>query len=204
MTASSFQPPPERRLVRRTPTLAACLLALGLLAGLSAAACGVPIDDEPRAIGRSTVDPESDEARQTPTTSNSPGAREVAAYFMRNESLEPVEFPVDGSPTIADALAFATSAPPAGFNTSIPSGTAILSAEVADRVATIDLTADINDISGQGQKQAYAQLVFTAFAYRDLEAVRFLVDGKAVDAPTDNGNREFVTRFDYENLRPEP
>lgn len=178
-------------------------LALAVFTSTAAVACGVPVDDEPRAIVRSTIATESDAERQTPTTSDSPGARQVTAYLVRDGALVPVEFPVDGSATIVDALTFATAEPPAPYNTSIPSGTSILSAEVVDGVATINLTSDINDISGQTQKQAYAQLVFTAFAFRDLDAVRFEVDGKAVDAPTDNGNRESVTVLDYQNMRPE-
>jgi spore germination protein GerM len=181
---------------------AACSAAiLALAVGLGA--CGVPIDESPRAIGRSTIDAETEVERQTPTTSDSPHARKVTAYFLRNEKLVPVEFSVDGSPSLADALTFATSEPPDdSYNTSIPAGTSILSVEVVDGVATINLTPEINDISGQAQKLAYAQLVFTAFSFRQLDAVRFEVDGKAVDTPTDNGNRESVTRADYVNLRP--
>lgn len=187
---------------RRSIRVAAVAGVLLALVSVLSAGCGVPIDDEPRAIGRSTIDAESEAERQTPTTSDSPGARQVLAYFMRNEELAPVEFSVDGEPSLADALTFATSEPPEGYNTSIPLGTSILSAEIVDDVATIDLTPEINDISGQSQKQAYAQLVFTAFAHRDLDAVRFEVDGKAVDTPTDNGNRESVTKADYVDLRP--
>lgn len=181
-------------------TLAALLAVV--LAAL-AIGCGVPIDDHPRAITRTTLDPALDTARQTPTTSDSPGARQVVAYFMRNENLESATFPVDGRPTLADALDFAAGEAPTGLTTSIPSGTSILSVDVTEGVAVIDLSAEINDVSGQTQKQAYAQLVFTAFAFHDLTEVRFMVDGKAVDAPTDNGNRASVTQYDYEELRPD-
>lgn len=200
---SAVHPEQIRTGVPRRRRAVAATVAGALIAAITAiSACGVPIDDEPRAIGRTTIDPDSDAARQTPTTSDSPGARQVSVYFMRQEALVAVDFPVDGIPSIDDALTFATGEPPAGYNTSIPSGTSILSVEVESSVATIDLTGDINDVSGQTQKQAYAQLVFTAFAFRDLDAVRFEVDGKAVDAPTDNGNRESVTVDDYDDLRP--
>lgn len=192
---------PRARTVR--PLALAVVLALAVLAPALAAGCGVPVDDQPRAIVRSTIATESDAERQTPTTSNSPGARQVTAYFLQDGALAPVLFPVDGGATIVDALSFATAEPPPGYNTSIPSGTAILSVEVDEQVATINLTSDINDISGPSQKQAYAQLVFTAFSFRDLDAVRFEVEGKAVDAPTDNGNLASVTVADYKGLRPE-
>lgn len=186
---------------RRARQLVRILLA-SVLAVISLG-CGVPIDDDPRAITRTTLDPALDAARQTPTTSDSPGARQVVAYFMRNENLEAATFPVDGRPTLADALDFATGDAPTGLTTSIPSGTSIRSVEVDESVARIDLTTEINDVSGQPQKQAYAQLVFTAFAFHDLTEVQFMVDGKAVDAPTDNGNRPSVTQYDYEELRPD-
>jgi len=169
---------------------------------LALASCGVPIDDDPRAIGRSTISSDTEELRQTPTTSDSPGARQVSVYFMRNESIASVSFPVDGLPTLAEVLAFTVGEPPDGYNTAIPSGTAILSAEVSDDVAAIDVTPDINNISGQAQKQAYAQLAFTAFSFADVDTIRFSVGGNPVDAPTDNGNRESVRPGDYDDLRP--
>ena len=196
-------------MTRRSATLrptrfAGALLALVVVAAAATVGCGVPIDSDPRAISRTTIDPDGDNARQTPTTSNSPSAREVSAYFMRGENLEARKFPVDGRPTLEDALAFAVGEPPGGLTTSIPSGTSILTVSVDGVGAVIDLTGDINDISGQTQKQAYAQLAFTTFAFGAVTEVRFMVDGKAVDAPTDNGNRAAVTQFDYTELRPEP
>lgn len=183
-------------------------LALVVAATLLAAGCGVPLDSSPRAITRTTLAPGNDTGRETPTTSASPGARRVSAYFIRGEALEQQQFPVDGVPTLSDALSFVFADPPEGLTTSIPSGTRLLSAKVVGHVATIDLTSEINDISGQAQKQAYAQVVFTAFTFLNdpataprpevtVNEVRFLVDGKPVDAPTDNGNRASVTAYDY-------
>lgn len=190
----------ENRASRTASFATATAVVLSVVFGV--AGCGVPIDDNPRAIGRSTISSETEELRQTPTTSNSPGARQVSVYFMRNESIAPVSFPVDGLPTLAEVLAFTVGEPPAGYNTAIPSGTAILSAQVNDDDAAIDLTPDINNISGQAQKQAYAQLAFTAFTFADVDTIRFSVDGNPVDAPTDNGNRELVRPGDYDDLRP--
>lgn len=190
--------PPQRR---SRPGRALALLVA--MAAVGVAGCGVPIDSEPRAITRTTLDPDLGTPRQTPTTSDSPAAAQVTAYFMRNDNLQGWQFRVDGEPTLEEALAFATGDAPPGLTTSIPSGTAVRSAAVEDQIAVIDLTSDINDVSGQAQKQAYAQLVFTAFAHDDLAEVRFMVDGRAVDAPTDNGNRAAVTQYDYDDLRPE-
>lgn len=172
------------------------------LSALVAAGCGVPIDEGPRAISRTTVDPSVDDSRVTPTTSDRPGAVEVTAYFIGDQRLVGVEFPVDEDPTLHDALAFTLGEPPRELTTALPSGTQVLSAGVSDAVAVIDLTSAINDISGQSQKQAYAQLAFTAFTFADVVRVQFLVDGEAVDAPTDNGNKAVVTPADFSELRP--
>ena len=68
--------------------------------------------------------------------------------------------------------------------------------------ATVAISRAINDISGQTQKQAYAQLAFTTFDFTTVGQVRFQVEGKNVDAPTDNGNKAVVTAEDYPALRP--
>lgn len=198
MTAA---PPPT---ARRRPAGAAvaAVVALSTLVTLAAAGCGVPIDQGPRAISRTTVDPRVDDSRVTPTTSDRPGAVEVTAFFIGDQRLVGVDFPVDDEPTLHDALAFTLGEPPRELTTALPSGTQILSAEVTDAVAVIDLTSAINDISGQSQKQAYAQLAFTAFTFADVVRVQFLVDGEAVDAPTDNGNKAVVTPADFSALRP--
>lgn len=190
-----------RRLVRTVAAVAAVAAAISVLAS----GCGVPLDSSPRPIARTSVAPGSVDGRETPTTSASPTAIEVAAFFLRDETLEAGRFRVDAAPTLTEVLSFAFGEPPAGLTTAIPVGTRLLSAKVASRVATIDLSGDINDVSGQSQKQAYAQIVFTALRSiavpgDQLEAVRFEVEGKPVDAPTDKGNRTLVTEADYQGL----
>ena len=179
-------------------TLAAALAVLATVV----TGCGVPIDGEPRAISRTTVDPSVDDSRVTPTTTDRPGAATVAAFFIGDQRLVAVDFPVEDAPTLADALAFTLGEPPRDLTTALPSGTKILSAVVGDSVAIVDLSREINDISGQSQKQAYAQLAFTTFEFSGMDQVQFLVDGKMVDAPTDNGNKAVVTAEDYPTLAP--
>ena len=203
-SASPATSPPTRlaRPGRRRRRLAVAALVPVLSAVALAAGCGVPIDDAPRAISRTTVDPSVDDSRVTPTTSDRPGAVQVTAYFIGDQRLVGADFPVDDDPTLHDALAFTLGEPPPELTTALPSGTQILSAEVVDAVAAIDLTSEINDISGQSQKQAYAQLAFTAFTFADVVQVQFMVDGEMVDAPTDNGNKAIVTPSDFSELRP--
>ena len=179
---------------RLAPVLVA--LALGA-AGLLATSCGVPIDQEPRAISPATRPVET-----TPTTTGSPSAPQVQIYFVDGDRLVSRRFPAD---SLAAALGLALVSPEGNSAKSrIPPGTTLLSVAVADGTASIDLSDQILDIGGETQKQAFAQLAFTAFAYDDqIDSVRFLVAGKAIEAPTDAGGQAEVTANDYEDpLRP--
>ena len=182
----------------RRPALALATATIIALAMLVVASCGVPLDSSPRAITRTTI--AGDEI--PPTTSASPGAAEVSVYFLREDRLEEVRYPVSGEPSLSAAVAFALASPaegsPAGLTTAVPPGTELRNSSVTDGVATLDLSSEINDISGENQKQAFAQIVFTALSIRGIDAVRFSIQGKAVDAPTDHGNLGQVTADDYD------
>jgi hypothetical protein len=178
---------------RRPATAAGALLvAAALLVGAS---CGVPLDDGPQAVTGLTQPEES-----TPTTSDSPTAQEVSVYYLVGDSLEVTRYPVDGDPTLEAALQFLLTVPPDGeAKTRIPPGTSLLGLEVAGDVATIDVTSEIvNDTSGETQKQAFAQLAFTALASEGVTQVRFLVDGQQVEVPTDRANQRTISADDYD------
>jgi len=181
---------------RSLVTLAAALSAISL--GL-VASCGIPLDDEPRTIAQTTITPTT----ETPTTiSLTTDAPEVSVYFLRGESLERQGYPVEDEPTVQQAVAFVLE-PPAGgtspaLRSSVPPGTALRSIEVAGGAAIIDLTAEISDVSGPAQKEAFAQIVFTTLAFDDIDRVRFLVDGEAIDAPSDDGNLAVVRAENYD------
>lgn len=176
------------------PLLVTGALAIALAVGV--AACGVPLDTHPHAITRATVDP----ADVPPTTSASPGAQEVSVYFLRENRLEEVRYPVDGEATLGAAIRFALATPKdsSSLHTAVPPGTEVRAVDIRTGLARIDLTGEINDISGETQKQAFAQIVFTALSFPGVQRVRFLIDGRGVDAPTDNGNLTLVTANDYD------
>lgn len=165
--------------------------------------CGVPIDDSPRAITNRPTDQSTD----TLTTISTTGSDSVGAYFLRGDRLELVEFSVAEQPTLSAALNSLLN-PPAtslseGLLSAIPPGTRLNRLDVTNETATIDLTSEINDVSGQSQKEAFAQIVFTALEFEDVTSVRFLVDGQLIDAPTDDGNRPEVSAHNFgEPLNP--
>lgn len=183
---------------RRRSTTAAALV-LGAIAVLgSATSCGVPIDQQPRPITQTTITP----ADTVPATDAPSGAPEVSVYFLNDDRLEAQERAVDGEATLGKALDFVLAAPAArgttGLHTAVPPGTELRDVEVTDGTATIDLTGEINDIVGPAQKQAFAQIVFTALGFDEVQQVHFLIDGNSIDAPTDNGNLSVISADDYD------
>lgn len=170
-------------------------VAVVLVVLVVAASCGVPLEDEPRAVTSATQPQET-----TPTTSNSPTAQEVSVYYLVGDSLEVTRYRVEGEPTLEAALQFLLTTPPTqDAKTRIPPGTSLRDLEVTDDVATIDLTPEIvNDTSGETQKQAFAQLAFTALASEGVTQARFLVEGKEVEVPTDRANQGTITADAYD------
>lgn len=185
---------PTRSRRRRAAAMAGVALALGV--GALGGACGVPIDQEPRAITPATRPLET-----SPTTTGSPSAPDVDVYFLDDDRLVARRFPADS----LDAALGLTLASPEGdtAKTRIPPGTALLEVVVTDGTASIDLSDPILDIGGEPQKQAFAQLAFTAFAYPGVDRVTFQVTGVAIEVPTDQGAQAEVTAEDYDPpLRP--
>ena len=186
----------HRRRARAALAVAGTLLAV--TAALAMAGCGVPLDSAPRPITQTTIAPTD----ATPTTIASTGAPEVSVYFLNGDRLQRIGYPVEGDPTIRQALDFVLAAPPESsdedLHTSVPPGTELRSVEVTGGVATVDLTSAINDVSGPAQKEAFAQIVFTALAFDEVQSVRFLIDGEPIDAPTDDGNLAEVSAGNYD------
>jgi spore germination protein GerM len=178
--------------LRRSATAAAAI-AVVVLAG-----CGVPLDREPRPISQTTIAP----AATVPTTVAPSGAPTVSVYFLNGDRLEAQQYPVEGEATLGDALGFVLAAPPddaTSLRTSVPPDTRLRGVTVdEDGLATIDLSGEIDDVSGPTQKEAFAQIVFTALGFDEVQQVRFLVDGEAIDAPTDDGNVAVISADDYE------
>ncbi len=172
---------------------------VALVAGLAlVTACGVPLDDEPRAITRTSLGSAS-ETVTTETTSAAPDAVDVSVYFLDEGELEPRFLAVEAPATLQKALDLLVSGPPedADVSTSIPTGTVVRRATLSKGVARIDLSDKINEIQSRSEKEAFAQMTFTAFDIEGVEKVRFSIEGTLVQAPTDDGNREDVTPANY-------
>jgi spore germination protein GerM len=68
-----------------------------------------------------------------------------------------------------------------------------------DGVVTIDLPVSFENLSGQDQTAAAAQIVFTATTFTGVAGVRFLVGGQPAQVPNGNGSLSPgpSTRRDY-------
>jgi spore germination protein GerM len=162
------------------------------LAAVALGACGVPLDDAPRAIDRTTTTQTSAVPPAGPT------GETMAVFFFRGDRLTEVDVAADDDPTIDDAVKAVLAGAQSPYTTFIPAGTDLLGFRLDGNTAVIDLSDDIEGVGGSRQKGAFAQLVFTALASGDATSVRFKVAGKAVPAPTDNGNVELVVADDYD------
>lgn len=166
--------------------------AAGLVVVATAAACGVPLDDEPRAITRVTQPAET-----TPQTAVAPTGRSITVYYLDEGSLEPALYEVEEEPTVDDALRFLlTTSPPEGLISRIPPGTTLRGVIREGSFVAIDLSSEIA-VGGPNEKEAFAQLVFTAVEFPGVDEVTFSIAGEAVRAPTDNANLDVVTAADY-------
>jgi spore germination protein GerM len=198
-------------------------LAAAVLAA-AAAACGIPADDDPRAISQegvpeevqgddgatsggetaianlyfSSFDGNSDRLvaveRDVPSTAGSSAPTPAIVLESLLDGVQPGEAPAD---TAADAP----------LATKIPDGTALREAELAGNgVLSVDLNAAISGVTTPGASLAYGQMVCTADELEDVTSVRFTVEGSPVAPPTGDGDTtsRTVTCDDYAALLATP
>ena len=168
---------------------------------------------QPTAPAPSEPPPES-EAPTSPEPAEEPsGATSVKIYLFMDEKLVPVRRQIDATravgraalnalfegPTVDEAAA----SPP--LTTSIPDGTILLGLDIADGVATVDLSREFE--SGGGSAAMFgrlAQVVYTLTQFPTVEQVAFRLDGEPVT--TFSGEGIVLDgpsgRTDYEDFLP--
>jgi spore germination protein GerM len=172
--------------------------AVGVVAALALAGCGVPVDRSPSALPRRGIpfgllQPSS---RATTTTSTpSPVTVPVRIYLVgANGRLVGVtrELQTDQE-SPADVLGALVRGPSnaevaAGLESAVPPQTVVLGASVgAGGVATVNLAGTFEQLVGQPLIQAVAQIVFTAAGLPGVTAVSFQLGGTGVSVPVANG-----------------
>lgn len=199
----------------RTITRLLCLLAAAVLV----AACGLPRDDEPRALPEGALDEQVAGPRTTnpPTSQPSAPTTQQTVYLVTGNSPErlirasvPVEQP--SNPVLLPRLvieALVRTRPAdvalAGIaNNQLPSDVAVLDATVQPD-GVLDLNLSSLGIQGPNLRLAMAQLVYTATEIPGVAGVRVSLDGRSVAVPTEQGTADtntVITRADYASLDP--
>lgn len=178
-----------------TRRLTTAVAALVVLAAVVATGCGVPLDDSPRAIVQTTT--------TTTTLVDGPGSggSPVVLYFVDEDGgLAPRESTVQREPSVQDAVTTLLGTEPGPpLATRIPSGTRLNDDLLIEGdLVRVDLTSEMDQVSSEAQKLAFAQIVFTILEFPAYQRVSFLIEGQQIAAPTDAENREIVEADDYD------
>ena len=186
---------------------------------LGVVGCGIPTDDNPRAISRENVpdDVADDTTEATPSQSTV-----VAPIYLvqspddpRLVSVErrvPADSPAAGPDPAAvlETLLTATANPQeqaGGITNLIPQDTRLASQpELARGTLVVDLTSEIFAVQGENQRAAFGQIVCTANQLDGVHFVRFLVQGESTEVQADSGatSGPVTCADDYERLQAEP
>lgn len=185
---------------------AAALVSLAMTAGLLVA-CGLPKDGSPREIaadkvpfgllGPSTTAPSNDIVQ---------GGTLVKLFFIDGPHVRPVTRTVerrDVQLVLEQLVKGITDSDPLGIRTAIPKDTKVVGTQVQDNLLTVTLSAEILSVASTEQRNAFAQLVYTATDL-GISGVQFrVVDANGdnpqdVQPPTDEGTHAGpLTRADY-------
>lgn len=197
-------------LERARPARRAAAGLLGVLA-VAAGACGVPQDPAPRVLDASALPEELAVPSTTTTSTQAPVPRQaVQLYFVDGEALGlPVERDL-ATPTGPIAALEALIAGPteeeasAGLTSGIPVEMVIRTSDLTDGVLRVDLAEGaLEQIEGELQRLAIAQLVYTATELPGIDWLWVLIEGEPRALPTDEGDVEApVGRVHYASLGP--
>ena len=219
----------------RTNRQPVVLIALAALVALMTVACSpvgsggtltprspdsgtiAPVSPEPSAEPTAPAPSESpaeSEAPTTPEPTEAPsGATSVKIYLFMDEKLVPVRRQVDETRAVGRAALNAlfegptadesAASPP--LTTSVPEGTILLGLDIADGLATVDLSREFE--TGGGSASMFgrlAQVVYTLTQFPTVKQVAFQLDGEPVTVFSGEGIvlDEPSDREDYEAFLP--
>jgi hypothetical protein len=188
---------------RGRAAVVAIRVAVGLVV-LSALACGVPAEDDPRPIEAATTGATSAPVR--PAGEESGPAIETL-YFVRDSRLVAVRRAGSRPPSAENQLEHLLAGPTDAEHANGLS-TALTGLDVTARVH-VDGTAAVVDVGNRPDRAgrsdevlAYGQIVCTLTARPDVETVIFHYDGQPVDVPRADGSlgRRPLVAADYASL----
>jgi hypothetical protein len=157
-------------------------------------ACGVPGDDQPRALPTDDVPFEllAPDTTEAPTSTLVAVSAEVPIYLVGAERLVAVKRLVEAPPSLLRVIEALLAGPNAdeaadGMRSAIASGTRVHSVRTQSGVATIDLSAEFGSTGGHDQILAVGQLVLTTTEALGVVGVKLSLDGRAVEVPRGDG-----------------
>ena len=195
-----------------------CSAAIAVVT-LGLVGCGIPTDDNPRAISSESV-PDAAVDDTTEATASEPTV--AAPIYLVQSPDDPRLVDVKrrvpaGSPAagpdpaaVLEKLLSATPNPREqanGITNLIPEDTRLASQpQLARGTLVVDLTNEIFDVEGEPQRAAFGQIVCTANALEGVNLVRFLVQGEPTGVQADSGavDGPVSCADDYARLLAEP
>ncbi|MFF5175211.1 GerMN domain-containing protein [Micromonospora sp. NPDC000089] len=179
------------------------LAALAVLV-LLPAGCGVPVDDEPRAVSAPPGPfPTPAGGAGTPSAGR---VREVL-YFVRDDRLTPVVRWVDATPTVDAHLQQLLAGPSAqerdaGLTNALPGAMTVAVAGLSGTRATVDVREAGQEVGRSDGVYAFGQIVRTLVARDDVDSVAFVRRGRPLGVPRADGSlsTQPLTADDYATL----
>jgi spore germination protein GerM len=185
---------------------------VALTAALLLAGCGVPADSSPQLLDETALPPELADPGTTTTTTETPAtAVSQPVYFFDDENLlAEIEREVPRPVAAQEVLEVLFVGPTEQesddllLRSSIPNNAVIVNTELSNDVLTVNLAAgSLEEIEGELQKSAIAQIVYTATGIEGIDAVLIQIDGEVRQLPTDESDShedQPVRRADYRSF----
>ena len=181
----------------RRGSLALCVVVALCVAVVG---CGIPLDDEPRALSGSV---NADPGAQTPATGDASDDT-AFLFYVHNDGLVAVSTGVpDGNPdTVLTAL---LSTKPSGPDadqliSQIPSGTRLLNLEQTGNRVMVDLSSEFAAVNGPALQLAVGQIVLTLTDIQSIRTVAFRIEGKDATVSSPRGDANEVGTCDVVSL----
>jgi spore germination protein GerM len=177
---------------------------------LALTGCGLGAQSAPEPLGPPRTTPHQLVGRTSQPDKPVPGiVPALVTIFLegRHEHLVPVRSEVPWPATMAALLGQLAAGP-----TAIESRRGLVSpassvgpfgvGRVHDGVVPVDLPVSFENLGGEDQTMAVAQIVFTVTTFPGVKGVRFLIGGQAAHVPNGNGSLTAgpSTRKDYAGL----
>ena len=182
----------------RRPVLRVRLVVPLLAVVLFAGACSAPVDSGPKAIRAASIPEGLRAASSSTTTTTAPtgDSEEVTIYLIgQDQRLAPVKRRVSSPVTVGKVLQNLFTPPTtaegvAGYRTAISPATTLLSAEIENKIVTINVSKVFALGRVDDQIRAYAQVVFTAVDVGGVTGVLFAVNGRRLEVPAGDGSNQ--------------